>query len=116
MNCGGASRLIFQRGTGSAIACDIILSPQTFKTRTDASDYGFENVRRFLPLDFFKKMKKPFKGTTEKEIIEHGRAMAVRALTGMSSGRIRRKLQKIYDHLPGDQIKMITKIYLKHHK
>jgi hypothetical protein len=32
----------------------------------------------------------------------------------MSAGRARRKLTKLYDHLPADAIKYITKVFFKH--
>jgi hypothetical protein len=61
-------------------------------------------------------MRKPFRGTTKKEILGHERAAAIDDMKGISDGRVRRRLAKIYDHLPGDMVKQITKIYLKYHK
>jgi hypothetical protein len=49
-------------------------------------------------------------------IAEEKRATAIDGLKEMSHGRVRRHLAKIYNHLPGDMVKKITKIYLKYHK
>jgi hypothetical protein len=52
----------------------------------------------------------------ERQQLERERAMAIDKLKKKSSGTARRRLKNIYDHLPADMVKYITKVYLKHHK
>jgi hypothetical protein len=64
-------------------------------------------------------MKTMFRGqekTDEQIEIENQRAAAIESFKSMSAGRARRKLTKLYDHLPADAIKYITKVFFKHNK